>query len=484
MQQMADVAPLPTSIAVLPFSDVSPSQDQEQFADAISEDVLNVLARNPNLVVIARASAFSFKGKNTDIKSIAARLNVANVLEGSVLRDENQLLVTARLVDANTNSSLWSQTYDLEANDIQLLHNEVAKSVASALGVEQSQSLPVAAPQPAALSHYLRGRHFHGRRAPGDLERAVDQFRSAVEIDPGFTNAWVGLAGALWTYAGERHSDSTAIREEIKHALDRALELDPDHPEANARLAKYYWNIGQDKLAVRHFQRALEFGQNDPQVLGFAAGYAFGQYHYQQALEIQQRAAVLDPLSFVEQVNLALFLRYAGRLDESIAAYKYAFDLNPEAAVDYRQDYLVIYLLKHQYDEAETVALQLPEGPSRDHHLAMIYLAFGQPSRSGEMIERLMADASVDTALRLAEYYAYSGDIELSFHWLDETKKRQADVVIHPATNTYFEVFLHSPFLQQLTEDARWPAWREYLESRIPTPVISINTPQLVVTAQ
>ena len=100
------------------------------------------------------------------------------------------------------------------------------------------------------------------------------------------------------------------------------------------------------------------------------------------------------------------------------------------------------------------------------------------------MIQRLSADTSADTALRLAEYYAYSGEIELSFQWLEEAKKRQGDVVIHPATNTYFEVFLHSPFLQRLTQDVRWQAWREYIEGQIPTPVISISTPQLVLTTQ
>jgi len=191
---------------------------------------------------------------------------------------------------------------------------------------------------------------------------------------------------------------------------------------------------------------------------------------------------MLDPLSFAQQVNLALFLRYAGRLDESIAAYKNAFDLNPEAAVVYRQDYLVIYLLKRQYDQAETLALQLPEGPSRYHHLAMIYLALDQTARGEEMIQRLSADTSADTALRLAEYYAFSGDIELSFQWLDEAKRRQGGMVSHPTANTYFEVFLHSPFLQQLAQDVRWQAWRTYLESQLQTPAISINTKQLLMT--
>jgi tetratricopeptide (TPR) repeat protein len=225
----------------------------------------------------------------------------------------------------------------------------------------------------------------------------------------------------------------------------------------------------------------VEFGQNNPPVLSFAAGYAFGHFNYQQAVEIQQRVAMLDPLSFVEQVNLALFLRYAGRLDESIAAYKNAFDLNPEAAIDFRQDCLVIFLLNGQYDQAETMALQLPEGPSRNHHLAMVYLALDQPLKSSEMIQRLSADTSADTALRLAEYYAWSGDIELSFHWLEQAKNRQAGVVPHPAADTYFEVFLHSPFLQKLTQDVRWQPWRTYLENQLQTPVISINTKQLVM---
>ena len=481
-QQMADVAPLPTSIAVLPFGDLSPSQDQEQFAYAISEDVLNVLARNPNLVVIASASAFSFKGMNKDIKVVAARLNVANVLEGSVRRDDNRLRVVTRLVNAKGNRSIWSHTYDLDANDVHSLHNTIANAVVSVLGVEQAENIPVAASKPEALRRYLMGKHFYGRRAPGDLERAIDQFRSAVEIDPGLTNGWVGLAGSLWSNSGQQTSRLPAIREEMKYALDRALELDPNNPEANARIAQYYWIVDLDHLAVRHFERAVELSQNNPQVLAIAALYAFGHFNYQQAVEIQQRVTVLDPLSFVQQVNLALFLRYAGRLDDSIAAYKIAFDLNPEAAIAFREDYVAIFLLNGKYDQAETLALQLPEGPARDHQLAMVYLALDQPSRSGEMIRQLSTDTSSDTALRLAEYYAYAGDIDLSFHWLDEARKRQGGVDLNPVANTYFEVFLHSPFLQELKQDVRWQAWQTYLVSQLQTPAISINTKQLVIT--
>ena len=482
-QQLADAAPLPTSIAVLPFEDVGSRQDEEHIADGISEEVLNVLARNPNLVVIARASAFSFKGMNQDIKSIAARLNVANVLEGSVRRDGNRLHVMARLVNASADSSIWSQTYDVEAHDTHLLRNGIANSVASVLRVEQPENVLVASAKPEAFRHYLMGKHFYGRRAPGDLERAIQQFRSAVEIDPGFTDAWIGLAGSIRSNVDEKHSSFIAIREELKYALDRALELDPDNPEANARIAAYYWDVGQDKLAERHFERAVEFGRNIPTVQSYAAGFAFGKFKYQEAVEIQQRAAMLDPLSFVQQVNLALFLRSAGRLDESIAVYKIAFDLNPEAAPEYWQDYLVTYILKGQYDQAEAIALRLPNGALREQSLAMTYLLLGQPNNSGEMLARLSAESSVEAALRLAEYYAYSGDIDLSFQWLDQAKNRQLGVGEDQSADTYFEVFFHSPFLQQLTKDDRWKSWQKYFESQLQTPAISINTQQLVMTS-
>jgi len=474
-QQLTEAAPLPTSIAVLPFEDLSSGHDQEQIADGISEDVLNVLARNPNLVVIARASAFSFKGMNKDTKSIAVRLNVANVLEGSVSRDENRLHVEARLVDASAGISIWSQTYDLEANDTHLLQNRIANSVATILKVQQPENIPVASSKPEALKHYRMGQHFFGRRAPGDLGRAMEQFRSAVEIDPRLANAWVGLAGSIWVNAIELHTGFSAIREEYKDALDRALELDPDNPEAHARMAAYYWDGGQPKLGEEHYARSLEFGQNTPVVLSAAAGIAFEQFKYQQAVEIQQRAAILDPLSFVQQVNLALLLGYAGRLDESIAVYKNAFDLNPEAAPDYWQDYLVIYFLNGQFDQAEAIALQLPDGSARDQSLAMIYTALDQSAKSAEMVERLSAQSSVESALRLAEFYAFSADFELSFEWLEQAKSRQSAVDESQKGNTDFEIFVHSPFLQKLAQDARWKGWQTYLESQIQRPDYSAS---------
>ena len=359
---------------------------------------------------------------------------------------------------------------------------ESGNPAASAPSVKLSENVPVTTSNEDALRRYQMGKLLHGRRAPGDLERAIEQFRTAVEIDPGFTDAWVGLAGSLWTFAGEQPSLWGDIREEMRQALERTLALDPNHPEANARIARYYWEVNQDELAVQHFERAVEFGQDSPQVLSFAAGFAFRDFNYGAAVEIQRRVTALDPLNFVYQVNLALFLRYAGRLEESIAAYKIAFDLNPEAATDYREDYLVIFLLNGRIDQAETLALQLPDGPAHDHQLAMVYLALNLPSRSEEMIRRLSADHSVDTALRLAEYYAYAGEIDLSFHWLEQARNRHGGMVLHSASNTYFEVFLHSPFLQPLAQDARWQPWRTYLEDQLRKPVMSINTNQLVLT--
>jgi len=319
---------------------------------------------------------------------------------------------------------------------------------------------------PEALRQYQLGKYFQSRRASGDSELAIRQFRSAVEIDPGFAAAWVGLAGSLWVYSHQNSSDSQILRQEMLYALEKTLELDPDNPEANARIAAYYHNRGQLELSGQHFDRALKFGQDNPMVLSFSAGIAFDDHNYPEAIAYQQQAVALDPLSYVNHANLAAFLKSAGRLDESIQAFQAALELNPNADEEFLTDFLQTYILIGQPDQAEAIALQLIDGSARQQSLAMVYLATGSPARSRQMIEQLKAEPDIESALRVAEYYAFSGDFDGSFQWLDQARHRQSGMDSNLPTCIYFEEILHSPFLQRLTGDPRWNDWQEYVQDQ------------------
>ena len=185
-----------TALAVLPFTNMSTDKDQEYFADGLAEELLNVLAKNPKLQVTSRTSAFSFKGKEVNIKTIAEELNVTHVLEGSVRKAGNQLRITAQLIEVKSDSHLWSQTYDRQMENIFAVQDEIAGSVAGALKValEGGQSPKTQQTNPEAYNAYLQGRYFYDRRSKEDLEKAIGYYEQALQIDPNYARAWAGLS--------------------------------------------------------------------------------------------------------------------------------------------------------------------------------------------------------------------------------------------------------------------------------------------------
>src|SRR5262249_6711298 len=174
------------AIAVLPFSDMSPNKDQEYFSDGLTEELTDMLAKNPKLRVISRTSAFSFKGKEVDIKTIAEKLRVTHVLEGSVRKAGSQLRVTAQLIEVGTDSHLWSDTYDRQMENIFAVQDDIAKSVADALKVtlEGGQAPKTQQTNPEAYNAYLQGLYFADRQSKDDLEKAVGYYEQALKIDP------------------------------------------------------------------------------------------------------------------------------------------------------------------------------------------------------------------------------------------------------------------------------------------------------------
>lgn len=319
---------------------------------------------------------------------------------------------------------------------------------------------------PEALRQMELGQFFYGRRAKGDTARAVRAFRTAVGIDPNLADAWVGLAGSLWLDSFHDGPGIPIIREEFRTALEKALALNPDHPEANARLAVYYSSIGIDETARKLFDRALTNGRNDSWVLARAAGMAFIESQYEEAVALQQRAVMLSPLSYINQTNLAGFMQIAGRQDEAIEVYQSALDLAPDSKEWALEGLAKSYLLQGRYTLAESVAVQLPAGLARDQTMALVHVGLDRRQELNRIIDRLSDQPGLEPALLLAEIHAYAGNTNRSFEWLEEARKRQelAENDCQQCDMRLFES-THSPFLRRLGQDARWRDWLTYVSS-------------------
>jgi TolB-like protein/DNA-binding winged helix-turn-helix (wHTH) protein/Tfp pilus assembly protein PilF len=295
-------APPPSpSIAVLPFANMSPGQDQEYFADGIAEEILNLLSRMTPLKVIARTSSFSFKGKNADIPTIAAKLDVSYVLQGSVRRSENHVRVAVQLVAGADGTHLWSESYDRELRDILQLQNEIATSVAAALEVNlfgRGPSIGPAKPvKPEAFDAFLRGRQLMQVISVEGLAEAERNFKRAIEIEPTFVRAYSSLGLVYGLQITDVQVPLTETINKLRGIVQQGLAIAPDDPGLighSGELARYDGNM---RLAEQRLRRAFELDPADVTIVVNYAAFKLDQGHPKEALEIVQRLLERDPLN-------------------------------------------------------------------------------------------------------------------------------------------------------------------------------------------
>src|SRR5207244_1731390 len=261
------------SIAVLPFVNMSDDKEQGYFSDGISEELLNLLSKVPQLKVAARTSSFSFKGKGAEIPEIARQLHVANVLEGSVRRSGDQLRITAQLIRAAEGYHLWSETYDRKMDDIFKIQDEIAGEVVKELKVKLLGAAPkVRTTDPKAYALFLEARELGRQVTPEAFAKSDARLRQALEIDPRYAPAWVELA---WNFSNKVAMSLVSSQEgyaRAREAAEKALAIDSDYASAHARLGFIAMYGGNDPAgAARHFQRALALDPTDLDVLRSAA---------------------------------------------------------------------------------------------------------------------------------------------------------------------------------------------------------------------
>lgn len=450
------------SIAVLAFADMSEGRDHEYFAEGISEEILNLLTRIPGLRVVARTSSFSFKEKDTDIATIGKALDVEYVLEGSVRRSGNQVRVTTQLIDAADSSHLWSQIYDRELGDLLTVQTEIAEAIARTLEIRLTDTAirsSARAVDPLAHEHYLHARFLWSRRPPGGLENAQRHLERAVEIDPGHAPAWALLSGVAFVRIWEDGRDPEEALAIMARAIENALALAPESGEVQARAAQYYLQIGDLERSRTHWERAVTLEPDNLLVLGFSAGLAHGRNETAEAVEFQRRAVQLDPVGFVNRLNLSGFLEADGQYEEAWRELLRARELAPDPAeIADREAKLLIMLGKDA--QALAVAERLPAGADREMLLALAYGGLGRAVEAEAALQQLHARPETERASRLARVHAWRGEHDMAFSWLARAQQAAKAIALTPGERVRPMHVVDSGFLHALRKD---PRFEDYL---------------------
>ena len=337
---------------MLPFVNLSGDKEQEYFSDGLTEELLNSLAQINDMQVAARTSAFSFKGTNTDIGTIAHKLNVAAVMEGSVRRSEHTVRVTAQLINAVTGFHLWSKTYDRDLGDVLKLQTEIATAVADALKVTLLGDVAAkiglgGTHNPAAFDAYLRAaKAFQSRHQDKEIPTAIVAYTEAIRLDPNFALAFSGRSIALTTYAGDE-ATGAAVREGYEKAESdarQAVALAPGLAEGHLALASVFETGTLDfARAGDEYERALALAPGNAQVLRLSGVFAAYMGHFDTGVAAAHRAVVLDPLDRRSHSALGRALYAARRYREAAAAHAEAISVNPDFQSAYGERGLAFY---------------------------------------------------------------------------------------------------------------------------------------------
>lgn len=322
------------SIAVLPFVNLGPDPEDEYFSDGLAEELIGALARIGALRVAARTSSFAFKGKTGDIRQIGEALNVATVLEGSVRRQGDRLVVTAQLIDVRDGYHIWSESYERQLTEIFDIQRDLALRIAAALEAEltpgERARLAARPTQDVdAYASYLKGRHFWNQRTSAGYERAVEHFQRAIAADPEFAAAYAGLAGVHSLQGMAGAVEAQAARGLARTAALRAVELDAGNAEARAVLGLYLhayeWNVA---AAEREFLQSIALDPNSSFARVWYGNLLSATGRYDEAVEQKRTAVELDPLVPAVYETLAFTLVRAGRLEEAAQHVESALELD------------------------------------------------------------------------------------------------------------------------------------------------------------
>jgi TolB-like protein len=419
-------SPPPHSIAVLPFVNMSGDKEQEYFSDGLTEELLNSLAAINELQVAARTSAFSFKGKDTDIGTIARKLNVGAVLEGSVRRSSHTVRITAQLIDAVTGFHLWSKTYDRDLGDVLKLETEIASAVADALKVtllaDTATKIELGGTRnSAAFDAYLHATKAADAGGGKNNLIAAAAYTEAIHLDPNYALAFAGRSFVRSVYASQN-----AARSEVREYFDQALAdahqaivLAPELADGHLALGFYLANGALDlKQALDEFERARALAHGGATILRVSGVFAVMAGRTEAGLADLRRAATLDPLNALTHHLLGFGLYLAHRYQEARAPNAEAIRLDPDLLRAYEFSGLTDYQLGN-FTGALATCEARPNYWGTQWCLALTYQKLGRHAEAQAAVAKIEAMQGDTTAYQYSTIYAQWGDTPKALEWLD-----------------------------------------------------------------
>jgi serine/threonine protein kinase len=420
------ISPIPgkSSIAVLPFADLSPQKDQEYFCDGLAEELINRLANIENLRVPARASAFSFKGKNLDIQEVGEKLNVEMVLDGSVRKAMNKLRITVELVKAADGYPIWSKIYERNVEDTFALQDEISLAIVDnlkikLLGEEKTNLVKRYTENIEAYDLYLKGRYFWNKRTEEDTNKSVEYFEQAIDIDPAFALAYAGLADCYIIYGAWGFLSPKEAYSDAKKAALKALEIDDLLAEAHNALAyvKHIYDWDQPG-AEEDFKHAIALNPSYATAHQFYAEFLVAMGRNDEAIVEFKRAKELDPLSLIINAISGWPYRREGMYDKAIEHYKKTLEMDP----DFRpaHSYLAhVYRKMGMYEEA----LKEYKWLNNLTGMGLTYAEMGKTAEANKVLNKLREQSKhrYVSAFDMASICFTIGENDQGFHWLEKS---------------------------------------------------------------
>jgi adenylate cyclase len=436
------------SIAVLPFTDMSEKKNQEYFADGMAEEIIDLLVKIPGLKVISRTSSFQFKGKTEDLRSIATQLGVAYVLQGSVRKSGDRLRVTAQLINSRDGTHLWSQTYDRDLSDVLKMQDEIAIALVRSLQIEVSargiDSRP-ALRNTEAYTEYLQGRHAIDGTNQQSFEKALRDFQRALDLDPSFADAAAGIGAAYFSLGLFGFMPPNVAFEKSRQATDLALKLDPNLANAHATLGSindiYDGNFAG---ADQELKLARALAPNDAAVLFASSRLSENMGRSEEALKFLNASMERNPLFPGTYLTLGIGQLGAGRLSEAETSLRHALEV--DSSIAYVHYLLGNVLLARRQPEAALAEYSKESVDAvRIGGAAMAYYAMGRKVESNAALAQMVAGMT-DHSVAIAEVYAFRGETDEAFKWLERAYAQKDRGLI----------LIHNPAFKKLEDDPRY----------------------------
>ncbi len=435
------------SIAVLAFEDMSPDKDQEYLGDGIAEELLNLLAKVPELRVTSRSSSFSFKGQNLAVPEIAERLNVGYILEGSVRKANDRVRITAQLIDARSDAHLLSETYDRTLDDIFAIQDEIAAQVVEQLKIKLIGTAPhVESTDPEVYGIYLQARFLARQGSAEAMEEANTLYEKALAMNPEYAAAWAALASSYTGQAARGFRPWDDGFSLARAAVEKALALDDRSADGYAIRAKIAAQYDRDLVAAaRDYERALALESTNPGIIGDVAIFMNHLGRPDDAIALNEYLAAVDPVTPIRHLNLGYSYLAARRTGEAIAAFRTSIRLHPSMPAAHCLVGTAL-LLDGRNGEALTEMQQEPFEPLRLIGEAMAQFALGDTEASDATIGAVTAKYP-DWAYNFAYLHAFRHENDRAFEWLDKAVELGdpglSEIVVEP-------------MFDNLREDPRW----------------------------